>query len=517
MSKAHSNLLESNEELRVLNRGLHARIDILEEQNRLLRHQQFAPSSEKSVPEQQGHLFDEAEETAEDGTETEDDIGEIAVPAHTRKKGGRRSLSEDLPRVRIEHDIPEEQKLCACGCGLMSRIGEEVTEQLDIIPAKIQVLQHVRFKYACKSCEEGVTIAPLPPQPIPKSIASPGLLAYIVTGKYVDGLPLYRMVPVLNRSGIEFNRTLLSRWVIKCGDLVQPLINLFTDHLLNYDIIAMDETGVQVLKEPGKKPQSKSYMWGQKGGPPDQPVILFHYDPSRGEHVAKGLLEDYTGYLVSDGYQVYLNVTSDSTIVGVGCMAHVRRKFNDVIKALEKSKKRKPGLADHAMKAIRSLYRIEKLAKDMSNHERQRLREEKAKPILEDLREWITKVISTTPPTSLLGKALHYIDKQWPRLIRYLDDGRLPIDNNEMERVIKPFVIGRKNWLFSNSQNGAKASANLYGIVETAKANGIEPYSYLRHIFTELPKAQTVEDFEALLPWNVDRNNVTPFIRQKNL
>ena len=515
MSHTPVSFPESLEESHLLIGGLHARIDILEEQNRLLRHQQFAPSCEKTSSEQQGLLFNEAEETAEGDTGVEDEIEEIDVPTHTRKKGGRRSLSEDLPRVRIEHDIPEDQKLCACGCGLMARIGEEVTEQLDIIPAQMQVLQHVRFKYACRSCEEGVTIAPLPPQPIPKSIASPGLLAYVVTGKYVDGLPLYRMVPVLGRSGVEFNRTLLSRWMIKCGDLVQPLINLFIDHLLSYDVIAMDETGVQVLKEPGRKPQSKSYMWGQKGGPPDQPVILFHYDPSRREDVAKGLLEDYTGYLVSDGYQVYLNVTSDSTIVGVGCWAHARRKFNDVIKAREKSKKRKPGLADHAMKAIRALYRIEKLAKDMSDHERQLLREEKAKPILKDLRVWITKVISTVPPTSLLGKALLYINKQWPRLVRYLDDGRLPIDNNEMERVIKPFVIGRKAWLFSNSQNGAKASANLYSIVETAKANGIEPYSYLRHIFTELPKAQTIQDFEDLMPWNVDRNNVTPYIMQK--
>ncbi|WP_419902273.1 IS66 family transposase [Kiloniella sp.] len=447
MSKAPISFPESLEESRILIGGLHARIDILEEQNRLLRHQQFAASSEKTSPQEQGLLFDEAEEAAEDDTGAEDDDKEIKVPAHTRKRGGRRSLSKDLPRVRIEHDIPEEEKICACGCGLMARIGEEVTEQLDIIPAKMQVLQHVRFKYACKSCEEGVTIAPLPPQPIPKSIASAGLLAYVVTGKYVDGLPLYRMVPVLNRSGVEFNRTLLSRWVIKCGDLVQPLINLFTDHLLNYDIIAMDETGVQVLKEPGKKPQSKSYMWGQKGGPPDQPVILFHYDPSRAEDVARRLLEGYTGYLVSDGYQVYLNVTSDSTIIGVGCMAHARRKFNDVIKARKKSKRRKPGLADHAMEAIRALYRIEKLAKNMSDNERRLLRKEKAKPILKDLREWITKVKSSVPPTSLLGKALHYIDKQWPRLIRYLDDGRLPIDNNEMERVIKPFVIGRKNWL----------------------------------------------------------------------
>ncbi len=231
--------------------------------------------------------------------------------------------------------------------------------------------------------------------------------------------------------------------------------------------------------------------------------------------MARRLLEGYTGYLVSDGYQVYLNVTSDSTIIGVGCMAHARRKFNDVIKARKKSKRRKPGLADHAMEAIRALYRIEKLAKNMSDNERRLLRKEKAKPILKDLREWITKVKSSVPPTSLLGKALHYIDKQWPRLIRYLDDGRLPIDNNEMERVIKPFVIGRKNWLFSKSQNGAKASANLYSIVETAKANGIEPYSYLRHIFTQLPKAKTVEDFEALLPWNVNRNNVTPYIMQK--
>jgi len=340
-----------------------------------------------------------------------------------------------------------------------------------------------------------------PAQPIEKSIASPGLLAHVATSKYVDALPLYRQIAIFKRIGIELDRTTLANWMIKMGSLVQPLINRLQDFCAEQSILHMDETPLQVLNEPGKSAQSKSYMWLTATSQASIPIVLYHYSVSRSGDIPKTLLADYTGALMVDGYEGYNPVCEQNKLVRLGCWAHARRKFID---AQRQQPKGKTGKADMAISFIKKLYAIEKIAQQAPTDERLRLRQKKSQPVMDKLRQWLEKTLPNTPPASTLGKALKYLDNQWPRLIGYIDNGDWPIDNNPAENAIRPFVIGRKNWLFANSQAGAYASANLYSLIETAKANKLEPYAYLKQVFTRLPQADSIDDVDNLLPWNIN-------------
>lgn len=489
------------------NRQLKVQVLTLTEQLNLALARRYAASSEKLSPDQMC-LFDEAELDAVDAesvTDASSDDDEVTVAAHQRKKRGRKPLPDHLPRIDVVHELTEGERRCERDGRLLAEIGEVVSEQLDIIPAKIRVLRHIRKKYAC-DCGECIKTAPMPAQPIPKSMASPGLLAHIAVSKYQDALPLYRQQTILKRIGIDLPRATLANWMIRGGHLVQPLINLLEDRLLSHDIIQMDETTVQVLKESGKKAQSKSYLWLQRGGPPHQKVVRFHYGPGRGAGVAKRLLAGFKGYLQSDGYDGYNAVVAANELVHVGCWAHARRRFSDAVKAQRKNKRR--GKAHRGLMLIQKLYRVEKQAKRLDAEKRYEHRQHHAGPVLDEVRIWLDQSLPQVPPTSATGKALHYLHKQWPKLVRYLDDGRIEIDNNLAENAIRPFVLGRKNWLFSDSVKGVKASANLYSLIETAKANGLEPYAYLRYVFAELPKADTVDAIETLLPGNVDHDQL---------
>jgi len=490
-----------NTQLDQENARLGAKVLSLQEQLNLALARRYAASSEKLSPDQI-RLFDEAEvEAHEEPTEDET----VTVPEHSRKKRGRKKLPDTLPRVDVVHELSAEEQVCPHDGAALTEVGEVVSEQLDIVPAKIQVIRHIRKQYACK-CGQCIKTAALPPQPIPKSLASPGLLAHITVSKYQDALPLYRQETILRRIGLELPRATLANWMIKAGALVQPVINLLRDQLLAYDIVQMDETPVQVLKEPGKRAQSKSYLWLQRGGPPEQPIILYDYDPGRGAGVPLRLLDGFRGYLQTDGYTGYNAVVARNSLMHVGCMAHARRKFSDAVKA--QGKKKKSGKAQHGLALIQKLYRVEKQAKQLTPLERFNHRQQHAKPILERLRSWLDDSLPKVLPGSTAGKALNYLHNEWDKLTHYLDDGRLEIDNNLAENAIRPFVVGRKNWLFSTSVEGVNASANLYSLIETTKANGLEPYAYLRYLFTELPRADTVEAIEALLPGNVNPEQI---------
>jgi transposase len=484
-------------------------IEILEEFVRLLKHKQFGSRSEKGSTSQLG-LFDEAEMDAAEFVEepVEDEEEAIEIPTHQRKKADRKPLPAWFPRVEILHDLPEHEKICPYDGEPLVEIGREFSEQLEFIPATIGVLRHIRPKYACPSCKTGVKIAPLPPQPIPKSMASPVLLAHVATCKYVDGLPLYRIEKVLQRGEIQLPRSTLASWMVKTGELVQPLINLVREEMLAGEIVVCDETRVQVLKEVGKPATSQSYMWVQRGGEEKTPLLLYDYDPSRSGEVPKKLLEGFTGYLQTDGYEGYNAVVSANGLTHVGCWAHARRKFDEALKAQKKSKKKakrssKESKALQGLRFIQRLYRVERKIADEPPEERHRIRQEYSKPILVEIREWLNASVGAVPPQSLTGKALGYLDKQWPKLVSYLEDGRLRIDTNLVENAIRPFVVGRKGWLFSDTVRGAEASANLYSLIETAKANGLEPYAYLRRVFEELPKAETLAEIELLLPHRI--------------
>lgn len=480
----------------------------LREQLRLYLQKRFGPSSEKSTKDQL-QIFNEAEALADLDTESEgggedhDAVEKTASTRVPRRKKGRRPLPEWLDRREVLHDLPNDKKVCPHDGHALKRIGEEVSEQLNYIPATMEVIRNVRPKYACPQCEEGVHIAPLPLQPIPKSMAAPGLLAQVAISKYGDALPLYRQSTIFERVGIELSRTTMANWMIAVGRLVQPMIHLLRDEMLAYDIIQCDETRCQVLKEPNRAPQTQSYLWAQRGGPSDHPIVLFDYDPSRSSEVPKRLFEDFTGYLQTDGYKGYGALDNLGQVVRLGCWAHTRRKFDEAVKAQAGGKKAKAKGASKAHQGLaytRKLYKIEKEIRGQSEAARLAVRQEKARPILDEMKEWLDEVQPQVPPKSLTGKAIEYAVAQWDRLIRYIDDGRLEIDNNGVENAIRPFVLGRKNWMFSDTVAGAEASANLYSVIETAKANGLEPYRYLCHLFSELPKATTAAEIEALLP-----------------
>jgi transposase len=492
------------------------KIDALEEKNRSLRSKLFGRKSEKHIEEddKQLKLFDEVEEIVEQETEEE----KIVIPSHTRKKTGRKPLPPELPRVDVIHDLTEEEKMCGCGCK-MEKIGDEVSEKLDIIPAKIRVIRNIRLKYACKECEgiesdgETVKTAPVPAQILPKSIATSGLLAHIVISKFADALPLYRQEKMFSRIGVEISRATMANWLIHGARKCIQLVELFEQQIRSGPLINIDETPVQVLNEPGRSNTSKSYMWVFRGGPPDSPVLMYQYHPSRSGQIPINFLGSYNGYIQTDAYSGYDALGRKPDIILVGCWAHARRKFVEVINARESnkcSKKQKTGSAEVAMSFIRKLYAIEKEAEinKLSYDQIYELRQEKSKSILDDFKEWLDKKVLQTPPQGLLGKAVNYAINQWESLIAYLKDGRLKPDNNLAENAIRPFVVGRKNWLFCGHPRGAEASSIFFSLIETAKANKLEPYSYLRYIFARLPFAQTTADYEKLLPQNIDQQEM---------
>jgi transposase len=424
------------------------------------------------------------------------------------------SPPSDLPRVEVIHDLAEEEKTCRCGTPL-TRIGQEVSEKLDIVPATIQVLRHVRYKYACRGCEglesEGgaVRIAPMPPQIIPQGIVTPGLLAYVLTAKFVDGLPFYRQEGQLARMGVDLGRATMANWAIKTSHACQPLIDLMLTEIRLGLVMNLDETTVQVLGEPGRPNTTKSYMWLARGGPPGRPSVLFRYEPTRSGKVAQEIVGDFQGYLQTDGYLGYDALGQRPGIHHMGCLAHVRRKFVEVAKA-GGGKKSKTGTAARVVDLIANIYQVEKRADQqrLEPEQRQILRQNEARPLLAKIKALLDERATTTPPKSLLGKAIAYARNQWERIEVYLENGHLRPDNNLAENAIRPFAVGRKNWLFAGAPRGAQASANIYSLVETAKANGHEAYAYLRYLFDRLPRAACETDYRALLPQNLDPESV---------
>ena len=458
-------------------------------------------------------MFDEAEVLAAETTETQDiatippetPASSTAAKPEVKARGKRAPLPTELPRVDIVHDVPEAERTCPCGTPMVV-IGQQVSEQLDIVPMQIRVLRHVRNTYGCPGSIHAPVTAALPPQPLPKSNASPDFLTMLLIVKYIDGLPLARFEYVLDRHGVKVPRQTLARWVIGAAALLQPLHNLMRDTLFDGPFLHMDETVVQVLKEKDKSPTSNSYMWVQAGGPPGKPVVIYDYDPSRSGSVPTRLLQDYKGYLMTDGYDGYNALARTEGIEHLVCWAHVRRKFVEATRVQAKGKK---GRADEAVALIGKLYGIERDCKEADDAERFLARQKFSLPVLAELREWLDKTRSAVVPNSALGRALSYMHDYWEKLIRYVERGDLPIDNNRVENAIRPFVIGRKAWLFSDTPAGAHASAVIYSLLQTAKANGHEPYAWLRHVMRNLPAAKTLEEFEALLPWNLHAMDLT--------
>ena len=501
-------------EMQTIRDEAHAYVIRMLEQATLARQRMFGASSEQMSA--QSRLFDEAEVLAQNSTDAQDTapiadeapqgVPATAAPATKPARGKRAPLAAGLPRVDVLHDLPEADRTCPCGTPMVL-IGQDISEQLDIVPMQVRVIRNIRNRYGCPGSQHAPVTAPLPAQPLPKSNASADFLAMLYTVKFVDGMPLTRFCKVLERHNAPVPSQTLARWVISGSKLLQPLHNLMRDILLDCALIHMDETVVQVLKEPAKAPTSNSYMWVQSGGPPDKPVVLFDYDPSRSAQVPTRLLEGFQGYLMTDGYGGYNEIASTTGIERLACWAHVRRRFVEAVRVQPKGKR---GKADEAVALIGKLYRIEREFKDASPEDRHAARQSQSVPALADIHAWMVKTVELVTPKSALGTALTYMKNLWPMLSRYTERHDLPVDNNRAENSIRPFVLGRRAWLFSDTPAGAHASAVIYSLVETAKANGVEPYAWLRRVLRQLPAAKTVEDIEALLPWNLRLPEISP-------
>jgi len=468
----------------------------------LLKNSIYGKRSEKSKVshvEQMSLLFNEAETYAQDEEEPVASESEQKNPKPgTHKKGGRKGLPKDLPRKKIIHKLEKEELQCKCGSELV-HIGSDISEQLDIIPAKIIVKEHVRYKYTCKSCEEVIKRAPPAFTPLNKSIATSNLLAHIYTQKFDDHSPLYRQERIWQRLGVSLSRATMSNWVLGGADLFKPIVSLLKEDINKATYACSDETTINVLNDD----KSKNYMWLHMSGARTNRAIVYEYNRSRIGEVASNFLKEFKGYHQCDGYSGYNELHEKTGVTGVGCMAHARRKFMDIVKVTKNK-----GIASDIVDIIGKLYNIEKKIIDLNDDEIYQTRQKESKPIIEELHKKLLHYKDQAPPTSILGKAIGYPLNQWAKLIAYLEDGRIRIDNNDCERAIKPFVIGRKNWLFSKSQKGAEASSIIYSIIETCKANNVNTYDYLRYLFENIHKAKNKEELRAILPYNIDASDL---------
>ena len=487
----------------------------------------FSRRSEKrsNSPEGMQSLFDEVEQESlvvEEACEEEEDNStqEESKSPKKKKRSGRKSLPANLPRERREHDLSEDEKQCPIHNVALARIGEKIREELEIIPAKVKVIEHVTFSYKCTCCSidnetTKIITSNREPSPIPKSFASPSLLAYIATAKYCDHLPLYRQEQIFTRYGIDLKRNTMASWMIQGANLANPLINIMKDDLLGCKVVGSDETPVQVLKEPQRKPEQVSYMWVGVSmcGPP---IVLFNYDSRRNTQAAKNFLEGFEGTLVCDGLKTYDAVARTEKFNLAGCFAHIRRGFVKAEKALKKANPKAKTKTSKPLDLIGALYKVERDCIGKTQEEKLLKRRKESTPLMMALYNWLINEEPKTLPKSLIGKAIRYGLDQWSKMLWLLHDPNVPLDNNKTERAIRPFVIGRGNWLFSHSCSGADASATLYSLIESAKANGIDPFNYLCIIFKELSQAKCLEDYERLLPYNI-RNHfeIKPLINFK--
>jgi transposase len=441
-----------------------------------------------------------------DDVATDSDEETTMVRPRTRKKGGRKPLPDDIEREEIVLDITEEDKHCGCGHDLV-RIGEEVSEKLTIIPARFIVTRYIRPKYAGHHCKGSgdedklaVRIRPKPPAIIPRGIATPPLLAFIIASKYVDGMPLKRQETSFARIGVDLPRQRMADWIIAVGEALDPLLDRLYHHLRSGPFLIVDETTVQVLGEQDKSNTSRSYMWCSVGGDPDRPSVVYRYAPGRSTAEAQAIVGSYSGIMQADGYEAYDRLCRDrDDLILAGCWAHARRKFVDA-----KSACKKAGAAQQAISLIARIYRVETELADMARDgEFVSTRKAMVLPILEELKAWLDTKAVHVPPQTNLGRAVTYARGQWDKLVRYLDSPYLTPDTNRVENKIRPFVVGRNAWLFSGSPRGAAASATLYSLIETAKANGLEPHRYLLNVISRIPTASTPDDYRSLLPQHI--------------
>jgi transposase len=472
-------------------------------QMRLAKHRQYGASSEQ-IDSNQISLFNEIETTA-DLTKPEPEISEVKAHYRKRTRLTTDKLPDDLPVEIIEHELPKKDRDCPeCGNELHT-MGKETRDEIKIIPAKAVIVRHVRYTYACRNCETASDHVPIVkadmPEPVIKGgFASPEAIAHIAVQKFMMASPLYRQEQEWKQNGILLSRQTMANWLLKASkDWLEPLFEEMKQKLLKHSVLHVDETTVQVLKEPGKAAQSKSYMWLYRtSGEAKNQIVLYDYQSDRRYIRPREFLEGFSGFIHTDGYEAYHRLPDNITVVG--CLAHLRRKFFEGLKILPKEKWKDSSLFTGVEYCDR-LFRYEREFALLTPKERLEKRQRFSKPLFDEFYNWMEGLSAL--PSSMLGKALHYAFTQKKYIERYLTDGRLEISNNRAERSIRPFVIGRKNWLFSNAPAGARSSAIYYSLVVTAIENGLNPYEYLTWILTQMPnlgKPGYVASIEELLP-----------------
>jgi len=447
-----------------------------------------------------GELFDEVEMTTESETEPEIVSDEKVSNKNKSKKKKKPAIPDHLPRTVIEHDLSEDKKVCEKDSTQLSSVGFDVKLELKYTPAKFHVIEHRFPKYSCSKCREGIFRKDSHPALIPQSYASAELLAHIAVSKFCDHLPLYRQEGMYGREGINLTRQVMADWMIKLGSALNPLIGIMREQILDSPVVSADETPVKILTKDGVRTSAQAYMWQiSRWGP--KPIIVFEFDPTRKKEVAEKLLGGYEGYVQIDGYGGYdILFNEKSPRIRVGCLAHVFRKFKDLLETLDKDL-RKAHSANKILKMIDDLYDIEEECRGFSAVERKKFRlEQGAEVKFEKLHEFILAERLAVSKSSPYYSALRYADEELPHIRHYLAHGFIEIDNNFAENAIRPFALGRRNWLFICSEQGAQASANIYSLLITAKANAIEPRGYLTRVIEQLPLCQTIEDYEVLLP-----------------
>ena len=503
--RAHE-LEATSKQLEEENAALQLKLLEVTDKYETLQQKFFGASSEKRKKEddnpKQALLFNEAETYAEAPVKPEKSI---PVRSHERKVRGRKPLPANLERREFVHELSEAERTCpSCGA-VRPEIGQEVREELEFIPARFVVNAHILKKYGpcqCEECAHPIVQAEGPAKIIPGSSFSNTTIAFFLTSKFVDAQPFYRMEGILSRWGIETSRASLCKVAVSAGRAIGELLDEIRKDLKSSPVAQLDETVVQVLHEKNRSAQAKSYMWVARGYADGKPVIFFHYHPSRAKEIAQRFLEGYQGFVQTDGYSGYNEVGFYPGITHVGCLAHVRRKFFEAEKqgSIE---------ASDFLELIADLYHAEKHFRQsyeegtLTTEEFLAARKKEQGQRLSAMKAWLVAKQGQSPPSLSFGKAVHYALGQWDRIEKYLQHELLTPDNNAVENAIRPFVIGRRNWLFSNTPLGAHASAGIYSLIETAKANGHEPYKYLCHLFNELPKAKSLEEKRALLPYRL--------------
>lgn len=492
LRKWFDNLFIMQSEVEVLkekNQHLEVEVQRLQHIIQLLKKDKFGSKAERFEEIVEQLIFNEFEIAAPKVPE------ELEEVTYKRKKGRgkKKPIPDNVPREEKIIDLPEKEKICPHDGSRLECIGKVVTEKLKTVPAQTSVVVEMKLKYACKACQEHMKEAKSP-SVLPGTVATPEILSFIIFSKFFQALPLYRLEEMYKLQGIDLKRSTMAGWMIRVAAKLQPLWNILEETMLESGYVTIDATRIQVLKELGRKAQTKSAMWVR--GSPERGIVLFDYNVSEGGAIAKQLMEGYSGALQADAHKGYGALEKQNLIL-LGCMMHARRRF---YKAWIEAKKQK-GLASEGLAMIKWIYDKEETYKEkgLSPSERKEIRDQEIAPSMEAIRQWCEYNRPKVLPKSSIGNAIGYFLNEYEELSAFLKDGRYEIDNGWVERQIKKYAIGRKNWVFADSEKGAHATSILYSIALTIKLNGKNPFEVLVKIFENLPKAQTVDDYQKLV------------------